>query len=80
VRKGLLYSHIGWLVLKQDPKRLGRSDISDLNTDPVVVFQHKHYESSRVLRNAPILESHSLTVLSRDAEARSWPLVKGPLC
>jgi stearoyl-CoA desaturase (Delta-9 desaturase) len=44
VRKGLLYSHIGWLVLKQDPKRLGRSDISDLNTDPVVVFQHKHYE------------------------------------
>jgi stearoyl-CoA desaturase (Delta-9 desaturase) len=30
--------------LKQDPKRLGRSDISDLNTDPVVVFQHKHYE------------------------------------
>jgi len=44
VRKGLVYSHMGWLVLKQDPKRLGRANISDLNTDPVVVFQHKHYE------------------------------------
>jgi len=43
VRKGLLYSHIGWLVLKQNPTRLGRCDISDLNGDAVVVWQHKHY-------------------------------------
>lgn len=45
VRKGLLYSHMGWLLLNQDPKRLGRTDISDLNSDPVVVWQHKHYVS-----------------------------------
>ncbi|KAK7757690.1 stearoyl-CoA 9-desaturase [Diatrype stigma] len=43
VRKGLLYSHIGWMVMKQNPKRIGRTDISDLNEDPVVVWQHKHF-------------------------------------
>ncbi|ROT38637.1 cytochrome b5-like Heme/Steroid binding domain-containing protein [Sodiomyces alkalinus F11] len=43
VRKGLLYSHIGWMVMKQDPKRVGRADITDLNEDPVVMWQHIHY-------------------------------------
>jgi stearoyl-CoA desaturase (delta-9 desaturase) len=43
VRKGLLYSHIGWMVLHQNPKHRGRADISDLNEDPVVVWQHRHY-------------------------------------
>lgn len=43
VRKGLLYSHFGWMVMKQNPKRIGRTDISDLNLDPVVRWQHKHY-------------------------------------
>jgi len=43
VRKGFWYSHLGWMVMKQNPKRIGRADISDLNEDPIVVFQHKHY-------------------------------------
>jgi len=43
VRKGLLYSHIGWLLIQQDPSTLGRADISDLIADPVVLFQHNHY-------------------------------------
>ena len=43
VRKGLLYSHFGWMLMKQNPKRIGRTDISDLNEDPVVVWQHRHY-------------------------------------
>ncbi|KAI9691283.1 MAG: stearoyl-CoA 9-desaturase [Bogoriella megaspora] len=43
VRKGLLYSHLGWMVMKQNPRRIGRTDISDLNEDPIVRFQHKHY-------------------------------------
>ncbi|CCX04788.1 Similar to Acyl-CoA desaturase; acc. no. Q12618 [Pyronema omphalodes CBS 100304] len=43
VRKGLLYSHIGWMVMKQNPKRIGRTDISDLNEDAIVVWQHKYY-------------------------------------
>lgn len=43
VRKGLLYSHIGWMVMKQNPKHYGRADITDLNEDPIVVWQHRHY-------------------------------------
>ncbi|PVH77270.1 hypothetical protein DL98DRAFT_638411 [Cadophora sp. DSE1049] len=43
VRKGLLYSHFGWMIIKQNPKRIGRTDISDLNDDPVVVWQHRNY-------------------------------------
>ncbi|CAK7241045.1 MAG: stearoyl-CoA 9-desaturase [Sporothrix thermara] len=46
VRKGLLYSHLGWMVMKQNPKRIGRTDITDLNEDPVVVWQHKNYIKS----------------------------------
>ncbi|KAH8646263.1 stearoyl-CoA desaturase [Xylariales sp. PMI_506] len=43
VRKGLLYSHIGWMVLQQDPKRIGRADITDLKEDRLVVWQHRNY-------------------------------------
>ncbi|KAL4865725.1 hypothetical protein BDV12DRAFT_174234 [Aspergillus spectabilis] len=43
VRKGLMYSHIGWIVMKQNYKRIGRSDASDLDADPIVVWQHKNY-------------------------------------
>ncbi|RMZ87492.1 hypothetical protein DV736_g5281, partial [Chaetothyriales sp. CBS 134916] len=43
VRKGLIYSHFGWMLLKQNPKRIGRTDISDLNEDPVVIWQHRNY-------------------------------------
>ena len=43
VEKGFLYSHMGWMVLKQNPKRIGRTDITDLNEDPVVVWQHRNY-------------------------------------
>ncbi|KAH6873620.1 fatty acid desaturase-domain-containing protein [Thelonectria olida] len=43
VRKGLVYSHIGWMVCKQNPKRQGRTEITDLNEDPIVVWQHRNY-------------------------------------
>jgi stearoyl-CoA desaturase (delta-9 desaturase) len=43
VRKGFLYSHIGWMVFKQNPKKMGRTDITDLNEDPVVVWQHRNF-------------------------------------
>jgi stearoyl-CoA desaturase (delta-9 desaturase) len=32
-----------WMVLKQNPKNRGRTDISDLNEDPIVIWQHKNY-------------------------------------
>lgn len=43
VNKGLLYSHMGWLVMKQNPKRVGRADISDLDADPLIVWQHTNF-------------------------------------
>ncbi|KAK7943590.1 delta-9 fatty acid desaturase [Apiospora aurea] len=45
VKKGLWYSHMGWMLMQQDPKRIGRSDITDLNEDPLCVWQHRHYGS-----------------------------------
>lgn len=41
--EGLLWSHLGWMVIKQDPKRIGRVDISDLNNDKLVMWQHRNY-------------------------------------
>lgn len=43
VMRGLIFSHIGWMVLNNDPKIKGRTDVSDLDSDWVVVWQHKHY-------------------------------------
>ncbi|KEY73475.1 hypothetical protein S7711_07499 [Stachybotrys chartarum IBT 7711] len=43
VRKGLMYSHMGWILTKQNPKKRGRTDISDLDQDPIIVWQHRHY-------------------------------------
>ena len=40
--KGLLWSHIGWMVLK--PRRKpGVADVSDLSKNDVVKWQHRHY-------------------------------------
>ncbi|KAF9235421.1 delta 9-fatty acid desaturase protein [Melanogaster broomeanus] len=40
--RGLLYSHIGWMIFK--PRRKpGPADVSDLRSNPVVKWQHKYY-------------------------------------
>jgi len=42
-KRGFWYSHVGWMLMKQEPKYLGRADITDLNEDWIVRWQHKHY-------------------------------------
>ncbi|KAJ3097112.1 hypothetical protein HDU97_005267 [Phlyctochytrium planicorne] len=42
-QNGLFWSHIGWMLVKQDKNMIGKVDISDLNRDPMIVWQHKHY-------------------------------------
>merc|ERR1719284_330233 len=42
-RQGLWYSHMGWMLVKANPKNRARADISDLTSDWVVRFQHRHY-------------------------------------
>ncbi|KAH8927777.1 putative stearoyl-CoA desaturase [Atractiella rhizophila] len=40
--KGLLWSHIGWMIFK--PRRKpGFTDVSDLDKDPLVRWQHRNY-------------------------------------
>ena len=44
--RGFFFSHMGWLILKKHPdvKKFGQKiDMSDLERDPVVVFQRKYY-------------------------------------
>ncbi|KAL2369248.1 stearoyl-CoA 9-desaturase [Blastomyces gilchristii] len=38
VRKGFVYSHFRWMIMKQNPKLTGRTDVSDLKHDPVATF------------------------------------------
>ena len=41
-RRGLLYSHMGWMIFK--PRRKpGPADVSDLRSNPVVKWQHRYY-------------------------------------
>lgn len=42
-RRGLFFSHMGWMIMKPNPKNRARADISDLNADWIVRFQHRHY-------------------------------------
>ncbi|KAJ1568698.1 hypothetical protein HK096_005618 [Nowakowskiella sp. JEL0078] len=42
-KKGLWFSHIGWIFEKPFYPRMKLVDQSDLNADPIVVFQHKYF-------------------------------------
>jgi len=41
--KGLLHSHILWMMKKEEKGKMGRVDITDLNADPLVRWQHKYF-------------------------------------
>lgn len=43
IQQGFWYAHIGWMLVKQDKHKIGRSDISDLNADPIIRWQHRNY-------------------------------------
>ncbi|ORZ26360.1 putative stearoyl-CoA desaturase [Lobosporangium transversale] len=43
VKKGLIWSHIIWMLIYQDPAAVGWADISDLKADKLVMFQHNHF-------------------------------------
>jgi len=45
-RRGLFFSHVGWLMLRKHPEviRKGKTlDMTDLNTDPLLVAQRRFY-------------------------------------
>jgi stearoyl-CoA desaturase (delta-9 desaturase) len=43
IKNGFFYAHMGWMLLKQDKNVIGKSDISDLDADPMLRVQHKYY-------------------------------------
>ncbi|KAF2114964.1 hypothetical protein BDV96DRAFT_493659 [Lophiotrema nucula] len=43
VRRGLVWSHMGWMLVREDRGRKGRANITDLDASPLVRFQHTHY-------------------------------------
>lgn len=42
-KRGFFYAHLGWMLVKQKAKCIGYADISDLNRDPMILWQHKYY-------------------------------------
>jgi stearoyl-CoA desaturase (delta-9 desaturase) len=41
--KGLLWSHVGWIFVKEEYPALRLVDKGDLDSDPVVRFQHRWF-------------------------------------
>jgi len=42
-KKGFFYSHLGWMLVKQKANQIGFADITDLQKDPMIVWQHRNY-------------------------------------
>jgi len=42
-KKGFWYAHMGWMLEKQNAKSIGFADISDLQSDPMIMWQHRFY-------------------------------------
>jgi len=42
-KNGFWYAHLGWMLVKQNAKKIGYADITDLNRDPMIQWQHKYY-------------------------------------
>jgi stearoyl-CoA desaturase (delta-9 desaturase) len=41
--RGFVYTHLGWMLMKQDYGILGRVDITDFHYNKIVMTQHKYY-------------------------------------
>lgn len=45
-KRGFFFSHVGWLLCRKHPdvKKKGQGiDMSDLESDPILMFQHNYY-------------------------------------
>ena len=43
VNNGIWHAHVGWLLFQRDKSKLTRPDMSDLDSDPVVIWQHRNF-------------------------------------
>ncbi|KAI8920511.1 hypothetical protein BC831DRAFT_479353 [Entophlyctis helioformis] len=58
-RKGPFWSHLGWLLVKTDYSTVGRVDISDLNRDPIVLWQNRNYPLIAVMMSVVVMVHHA---------------------
>jgi stearoyl-CoA desaturase (delta-9 desaturase) len=49
--RGFWFSHIGWMLRDYPTGRVDFSNIADLQRDPIVTFQHRHYVALAVSMN-----------------------------
>ena len=55
-KRGLWFSHIGWMLRDHPTGKIDFSNVPDLQRDPIVQFQHNHYAALAVGMNlAPAL-------------------------
>jgi stearoyl-CoA desaturase (delta-9 desaturase) len=57
IGRGFWFAHIGWMLKDYESGKLDWSIVPDLERDPIVAWQHKHYWSLVVLTNVglPVL-------------------------
>lgn len=42
-QRGFIFSHAGWMIMKQDYSLLGKVDVSDYKYNKVIQLQHQHF-------------------------------------
>lgn len=50
-KRGLWFSHIGWMLRDYPTGRIDFSNVPDLERDPIVAFQHRHYAALAIGMN-----------------------------
>ncbi len=50
-KRGLWFSHIGWMLREYDGNKEDFSNAKDLQRDPIVMWQHKHYLAIAICMN-----------------------------
>jgi stearoyl-CoA desaturase (Delta-9 desaturase) len=50
-RRGFWYAHMGWILRDYNPNSGNFSNIKDLQRDPILQWQHKHYIALALLTN-----------------------------
>lgn len=61
-KRGLWFSHIGWMLRDHPTGKIDFSNVPDLQRDPIVMFQHRYYAPLAVGMNlAPALLLGALT-------------------
>ncbi len=51
IRRGFWFAHMGWMVRNYESSRIDFTNVADLQRDPVVMFQHRHYAALVIVSN-----------------------------